>query len=588
MRLLLRTAFQNKKHYFLCAAALFFMLGVTAASLLEMFAVGILTNSGSTKDPNLLNTFIQKIHAFFDVSSHVGVMIVVLLSISVFKAITLYGSKYSTQLLSIRVSSDLRQRYFEYIQTLPMSFYQKYNIGSLSSRVVGDAANVAASINSTLINFFQTPFMIVSSFLSCVYISWELSLLIFFGLPFVVFPIIYLAKRVRKVSRHIQKNQENFTSVLIDFLAGVQTVKIFAMELFSIKKYKEQNDRMAMLEQKNARYNSISRPVLHTIGGLFLASVLFYGVYFLGMSVSSLLVFSGLLYQFYEPIKKFAEENAQIQRGVVAAERMFEVLNLKPEIEDLPGAIDFDGELESIEFDNVWFRYDGEWVLKGVSFKVNKGESFAIVGPTGSGKSTIVNLIPRLFDVQKGVIRINGRPIWAYSQKSLRENISFVSQKPFLFLDTIKENIAFGRPFTENQIREAARQAYADEFIDTLPESYNTPLAESGKNLSGGQQQRLAIARALVKRAQILIMDEATSHLDAISENRIKMAIHDLKGKVTQILVAHRLSTIEDADKILYLDKGEKIAQGNKDELLQLCPDFKTMWDMMMITSNHE
>ena len=222
-----------------------------------------------------------------------------------------------------------------------------------------------------------------------------------------------------------------------------------------------------------------------------------------------------------------------------------------------------------------------QWVLKGVSFTVRKGETVAIVGPTGSGKSTIVQLLPRLYDVQKGEICIDGYPLNHYTQKSLRENIAFVPQKPFLFLDTVAENIAFGRPFSQEEVQEAARQAHADEFIQQLPQGYQTILLETGKNLSGGQQQRLAIARALIKKAPILILDEATSALDAMSENHIKRALAQLQGKMTQIIIAHRLSTIEHADKIIYLEKGEKIAEGTKDELLQICPSFKMMWEMM-------
>ena len=299
------------------------------------------------------------------------------------------------------------------------------------------------------------------------------------------------------------------------------------------------------------------------------------------MSLSQLIVFCGLLQLVYEPVKKFADENANIQRGIVAAERMFEVLHLKPAIEDSKGAIELNGFKDSIEFENVWFRYQGEWILKDVSFTVKKGETVAIVGPTGAGKSTIVQLIPRLFEVQQGEIRIDGRPLNAYTQKSIREQIAFVSQKPFLFFDTVAANIAFGRNFSRERIELAAKRAHAEEFISRLPETYDAMLAEAGQNLSGGQQQRLAIARALVKEAPVLILDEATSALDAISELHIKHAIANLHGEVTQILIAHRLSTIEHADKIIYLDRGVKIAEGTRDELLKSCDPFRRMWEAL-------
>ena len=288
-----------------------------------------------------------------------------------------------------------------------------------------------------------------------------------------------------------------------------------------------------------------------------------------------------MLYIFYEPIKKFAEENSHIQRGIAASDRMFEVMATKPQIQDHPGALVLKDFNHSIEFKDVWFKYQDEWVLKGVNFKVNKGEMVAIVGPTGAGKSTIVQLIPRLYEVQQGQILIDGQPIDTFTQKSLRELISYVPQRSILFLDTVAANIAFGKPFSQQQIQEAATKAHAAEFIEKMPQGYHTELAEGGRNLSGGQQQRLAIARALVKHSPLLIMDEATSSLDALSEYHIKTAIQQLRGGITQILIAHRLSTIENADRIIYLDEGVKVAEGTRDELLATCSGFRKMWEMM-------
>ncbi len=630
MKLLLQAALRSKKHLALLITTFLTLFALTIASQMEMFALGVLANNGSdffalfgtektekniqqneisigevqarwtqidtqgtgaitkqqaaaylsqSKETNPLNWVIHKVKSQFSLSDNINALIAILVCVAVFKAIWLFASRYTTQILSIRVSRDLRQQYFEHIQALPMSFYQQHNIGGLSSRVVGDAGQIATSINSWLTNYLQTPFTLVTCLMMCFYLSWQLSLVIFFGVPLIVLPIVLLARRVKRVSRQLQSNQEKFASVLIDFLAGIQTVKIFAMESFSLSKYKEQNDRMAVLESKTAKYGLLTRPILHAITTICLASVVLFGLYTLGMSLSQLIVFCGLLQLIYEPVKKFADENANIQRGVVAAERMFEVLTQRSHIEDKAGALQFENFEDSIEFDHVWFRYDGEWVLKDVSFKIKKGETVAIVGPTGAGKSTIVQLLPRLYDVQKGEIRVDGKPLNSYAQKSLREKIAFVSQKPFLFYDTVAANIAFGRNFSRESIENAAKRAHADEFIVRLPEKYDSLLAETGKNLSGGQQQRLAIARALVKNAPILILDEATSSLDAISENRIKNAIAELHGEVTQIIIAHRLATVEHADKIIYLERGEKIAEGPRDELLQKCKGFRDMWE---------
>jgi len=626
MKLLLKAALLNRKHYallFITVIALFFM---TVASQMEMFSLGVMTKAGpdafalfgSSKSETLsLNdvenkwveiagskkalitkeeasayiasqkggNLVQKVTAFLDshfqISKNLGRLALILVFVAIFKAGALFANRYCTHLVAIRVSRDLRQSYFEHIQTLPMSFYQEHNIGGLASRITGDAGVVASAINSMLINYIQTPFALISTAIACFYISWKLSLIIFIGFPLVVWPMVFIAKKIKAIARQMQKSGESFASALIEYLSGILTVKVFAMEEFSLKKYKEQNHRMARLEEKSAKYGLSSRPILHTVSSLFFAAVILSGLYLFQMGASELLVFCGLLYVFYEPIKKFAEENHQIQRGVAAAERMYEVLSLKPPIEDKPGAIEWKGFLEGMEFRNVSFRYEKEWVLRNLSFSVKKGESVAIVGPTGSGKSTIVQLLPRLYEIQEGEILIDGRSIKEYTQRSLREGIAFVPQKPFLFLDSVRENIAFGRPFSDEEVEEAARNAQAEEFIVRLPERYGALIAESGKNLSGGQQQRLAIARALVKKAPILILDEATSSLDALSEKGIKETMESLRGKVTQIIIAHRLSTIEHVDRIIYLERGCKVAEGTREQLLESCPQFRKVWEMM-------
>lgn len=627
MRLLLQAALRNSKHLTLAIITFFTLISLTIATQCEMFSVGLMANSGADfftlfspdgkkvkekisirevskrwadidtngdgvitkrdaslyiakrKESNPLGWVMHEVSSHFDIERDFSLLIVILVSVAIFKALSLFFARFMAQLLSIRVTRDLRQQYFEHIQSLPLSFYQEQNLGSLSSRAVGDAGQISSSLNSCLTNYLQLPFTLISTLLACFYLSWQLSIIIFFGLPLIVIPVVFLTRQVKRITRQLQKNQETFSSVLLDFLAGIQTVKIFAMEAFSLRKYKEQNDQMAVLESKSAKYGLLTRPVLHMIATGCLSVVVLFGLYTLRMTVGQLLMFCGLLHMFYEPVKKFAEENANIQKGVVAAERMFEVLNLKPQIQDKDGAIDLTGFKNLIEFDRVWFKYKDDWILKDLSFSVKRGEVVAIVGSTGAGKSTLVQLLPRLYEIQQGEIRIDGIPIQALTQRSLRDQIAFVPQRPFLFFDTVAENIAFGRSFSKDEIKEAARKAYANEFIEELPNQYDTLLAEMGKTLSGGQQQRLAIARALVKKAPILILDEATSSLDAISENHIKRALQELQGEMTQILIAHRLSTIEHADRIIFLDRGRKIGDGPLTELLSTCIPFRILWE---------
>ncbi len=635
MRSLLRTALLAKEHRFLVVLSIVAMLLLTVASQLEVVALGVITRKGpdffelfapvkegklervqsiSLKDvqerwkeldaaesgrvtraeasdflsrfkgSDLVGEVVSSLQKWLPIGSSLKALALFIVLVALFKAVSLFCHRFFARLVAIQVSRDLRQAYFEHIQSLSMAFYHEYRMGSLSSRVVADAALVAEALNACLVNYLQTPFTVISTLALCFYTSWQLSLILFLGFPFIIAPIIFLAKRVKKISKQLQKNQENFASVLIDFLAGIETVKVFGMEQFSLNKYKEQNGKMAELEKKSARYDLSSRPIIHTIGMFCLATALLYGLYILQMNVSDVLVYCGLLYVFYEPIKKFAEENTHIQRGIAAAERMQEVLKLQADVKDSPQAVEMSGFSESIAFDRVWFRYGEEWVLKDVSFTIKRGEKVAIVGSTGSGKSTIVQLLPRLYDVDKGQILIDGKPLSTYTQKSLREHIAFVPQKPFLFLDSVAGNISYGRDYSFEEIKEAACKAHADEFISELPDGYQTFLLEMGKNLSGGQQQRLAIARALVKKAPILILDEATSSLDAVSERNIKEALGDLHGKITQIIIAHRLSTIDDADKIIVLEKGVKIAEGTKEELLSTCPPFRLMWEMSLLS----
>ena len=632
MKDLFKTAFAKPQYVILLVITLIASLLFTVAGQLEMFSLGVVTKKGpdffelfaplknneltpdnkvskelldarwkaidsqntgtitpadtdafvaAHKKAGIVTSGMNYINKLIPIETSISWLVVALIFVALFKAITLFSYRFGAKILSIRISRDLRQNYFEHLQALPVSFYQDHNIGSLSSRVVNDANMIADSINSMLVNYLQTPFAFVTTLILCFMVSWQLSIAVFFGFPLLIIPIVFLAHRIRKISRQIQKKQETFASVLIEFLSGIQTIKIFAMEEFSLRKYTEQNDQMALLERKSARYDLSSRPILHTIGIFCLVTALLFGLYGLLLPLHEVLFYCALLSCVYEPIKKFAEENGRIQRGIAASERMYEVLSVTPHINDVDGAIELKGLQGTIEFDNVYFGYGSDMVLKGLSFKAKKGEKVAIVGPTGAGKSTIVALLPRLYEVQKGQISIDGKPLAAYTQKSLRDQIAFVPQKPFLFFDTVAENISFGRPYSREDIQMAARQAHADEFISKLEKGYDTVLAEAGKSLSGGQQQRLAIARALVKKAPILIMDEATSSLDAVSEEHIKQALRGLKGVITQIIIAHRLSTIEDADRIIYLDKGIKIAEGTKDELLAICPPFKMMWDLL-------
>jgi len=587
MKSLIQLTLTQKKHLPLVLLAMGAMLLTTLGAQLEIITIGILTKTGPTiaiaKDPTqkgLIDHALSILSPLGEFASNPPYLAALILSVALFNAVTMFIHRYANRRISILISRDLRERYFDHVQSLSMSFFDRHSMGELSSRVVSDAVTISDAINGALVNYLQTPFRVISTLILCFFASWKLTLLILIGLPVIFWPILFISQHIRRITKKMLKNQEVFSSVLIDFLGGIQTIKIFGQEPFSQKKYQEENEKMASLQLKAAKYDNASRPIVHTIAMAFLSVVLLFGLYGLKMEISEVFVYAGLLYLFYEPIKRFAETNAQIQRGITAAERMEEVMQIQPDIKESREAHFLSHFTKEIRFDDVWFKYGDEWILKGLSFTLKKGETVALVGPTGAGKSTIAQLLLRLYDPQKGQITVDGIPLKEIKTNSLRSLITAVPQKPFLFYDTIEANIAFGLPLTREAVIDAARKAHAQEFIERLPLGYETPLAEMGKNLSGGQQQRLAIARALAKQTPILVLDEATSSLDTVSENHIKKAVQELRGEVTQLIIAHRLTTVEDADKIIYLEKGEVVGEGPLSSLIKSCPPFKLMWEM--------
>jgi len=622
MRRLIRIAFTQNLYRFLMVFTLLFAILFTVASQLEIFSLGLVIKKGpdlfelcssnketlsreellqkwdqidsnksgvitrenlrsfTEKEPNagLLDRSVALLQRWIPIHKNIWAFIGVLAFVALFKAITLFCYRFGTRLFTIYLCRDVRQHYFEHIQSLPMSFYHNHNIGALSTRAMNDAYIIADGIHSALVNYVQTPFALFSTLALCFAISWQLSCIIFFGLPILIGPIIFIARRIRRLSWQLQKKQEAFSSVLVEFLRGVQTIKLYAMEAFSLKKYKELNQAMTGLEKRNARYDTSSRPVLHTIGMAILVAVILFGLWVLLLPLHEVVCYCGLLWNVYEPVKKFSEESGRIQRGAAACDRLHEVLDQHPTIVDKDEAKSEIPFTSTIAFNNVSFSYGQSPVLSSISFEVKKGETIAIVGPTGGGKSTIVSLLARLFEPQEGSITIDGTCIQKFTQKSLRDFFGVVPQHAFLFHDTVSENIKFGRSYTEEEVQCAAQMAHAEEFIVKLPDGYKTLLAEAGKTLSGGQQQRLALARALIKQSSVLVLDEATSALDSSSELHIKSVLKELKGNITQIIIAHRLSTIEDADRIIVIEGGEKVGDGTKEELLNSCPTFRRLW----------
>ncbi|CAG9046587.1 Vitamin B12 import ATP-binding protein BtuD [Chlamydia abortus] len=632
MKLLLKAVLRHKKHLTLLGFSLFAILGLTVSSQVEIFSLGIIAKTGpdafllfARKENNRLikasqlsqeqilerwsdispdsdtittaeaHAYISRygkqgtsitsrlscfISRYIDLSCF-GSLALFLVIVAIFKAVTLFFQRFLSQVVAIRVSCDLRRDYFRALQKLPMTFFHAHDMGNLSSRVITDSASIAQAVNSLMVNYVQAPITLTLALAVCLSISWKFSLLVCIAFPVLILPIVIIAKKIKALAKRIQKNQDQFSSVLLDFLTGIVTVKVFRTESFAFKKYCDQNSRIAALEEKSTAYGLLPRPLLHTIASLFFAFVVIIGLYKFHIAPEELIVFCGLLYLIYDPVKKFGDENTTIMKGCAAAERFYEVLAHPDLHEESEESQEFLGLTRNLEFRDVSFSYDNERkVLKNLSFTIHKGEAIGIVGPTGSGKTTISKLLPRLYEVSQGEILLDGVPIQSYSKSSLRDHMGCVLQNPFLFYDTIWNNLTCGKDIPEEDVMHALKQAYAYEFVQKMPQGVHSLLEESGKNLSGGQQQRLTIARALLKNASILILDEATSSLDAISENYIKEIIGQLKGQCTQIIIAHKLSTLEHVDRVIYLEHGRKVAEGMKDELLSSCPAFLKMWEL--------
>ena len=527
---------------------------------------------------------LSRLRQFLDLDEHFNRLIALFISIGIFKALCGFFQSYFTGQIYVQISKELCQRYFDHVQSMPLSFHRARSVGQFVSRISQDAASAAGAVNSLLLNYWQTPILVVSSLIYLYWLSPGLFLLVFIELPALAAFIFLFTRRIRHLSHQILKQREDGTGVLAEFLGGIQTIKLFAREEFASRRFEQVNDKLAQLETKGLRYNLLLRPLVHFVCTIFFLGVVLWGIRIAQIPLSDLLTYCGLLYLIYEQIKKIADENAAIQRGAAAADRLFEVLNVEPRLRDASGATDMKPFSNAICFRQVEFRYvkEGPPAVRDLNLRIAKGQFAAIVGETGAGKSTLVHLLARLWDVDKGSIEIDGIDICALSQKSLRAQMAFVPQHPFLFIDTIAANIAFGLSIDQSCIEDASRRAGAHEFIQQLG-GYQTRLSEGGKNLSGGQQQRLAIARALVKKAPILILDEATSALDSVTEHHIRQTLKDLRGKVTILVIAHRLTTIEDADEIFYLHQGGLLARGNHQQLLASCPQFQQMWQAMAL-----
>ncbi|MBW2056096.1 MAG: lipid A export permease/ATP-binding protein MsbA [Deltaproteobacteria bacterium] len=492
-----------------------------------------------------------------------------------------YWQEYLIRYAGQQAVADMRQSLYDHIQSLSLSFFTRTPTGVLISRIMNDVNLVQGAVSSAITSMLKHPLTIVGLAGVAFYRDWRLASVAFLILPVALIPIYRFSRKIRRVSIRGQQMMARLTNLIHETTTGVRIVKAFNMEDYEKDRFRHENAGYLRQIMKRIRVRALSSPVMEVIGGIVVCFIVFLGSYYVarGYSLGKLASFLSALLLIYRPMKSLVQTNNLVQEGLAAGTRIFELLDERPDASDAEGARPLAKVERSIEFRKVSFMYDEDWVLRDINLKVEVGEVIALVGSSGGGKTTLVNLIPRFYDVTEGEILIDGTDVRAYTLKSLRDRIGIVTQQTILFNDTAKRNIAYGSFHkSDEEILEAAKAASAHDFIERLPNGYDTVIGEQGVRLSGGERQRIAIARAILKNAPILILDEATSSLDSESELEVQKALERLMAHRTVFVIAHRLSTIRKADRILVIQGGRIVEEGDHRKLMAMGGEYRRLY----------
>jgi subfamily B ATP-binding cassette protein MsbA len=500
------------------------------------------------------------------------------------KGIAAYGSQYLLNYAGQSIIMQLRNRLYNHIQDLSLAFFQREKTGDLMSRISNDVNIISTMFTSAVTGSIRDCFTIFGLLSVTFYLIPKLAIYAFIVLPVAAFPIFHFGRKVRRVRRGAQESAADMNAFLHETFMGSKIVKAFGMEDHEKRRFAQKSRKIFRLEMKETRVKALSSPFMEFLGGIGIAYIIWYGgkhviagTYSFGTFMSFLTAVGFM----YEPLKKLSKLNNAVQRGMAAIDRIFDILERENDIIESASPIQLRRVPHRIIFNNVSFKYDRDRVLKNINLKVGAGEIVALVGMSGGGKTSLVNLIPRFYDVTGGEILIDDIDIRKTSIESLRDQIAIVTQEPILFNDTVRNNIAYGNlDASEKDILAAAEAAYAYDFIKRFPEGFNTSIGELGGRLSGGQKQRICIARALLKDAPILILDEATSSLDSESEVLVQKALGNLMKGRTTFVIAHRLSTIGYAHRIIVIVDGLIVEEGMHEQLLALNGEYYKLYQM--------